>query len=222
MTAASLEYSTREPRTPSGELSPAIIVMHGYGANEADLMPVATVVSNIHKVISLRAPIELEWGGYAWYHLEQTPHGLRSDLESRLRSETLLMEALPLIIEQEKLDANRVVLVGFSQGAAMCYSLLSRHDLSTIGIRLEGVAAMSGYMPRDILEPLGAKNLNGLPVFISHGEFDELIPFIALDEAQSQLSRVGAKVTAEVYEMGHGIDEDVLDDLKRWFATNVI
>lgn len=218
MNAAALQYTVREPKNPTDGQTPAIIVLHGYGANELDLIPVATAASDRHKVISLRAPIELPWGGYAWYHLEQSIQGLRADLESRLRSETLVMEALPTLIEQEGLDADRIVLMGFSQGSAMCYSLIARHDLGTIGITLQGVAAMSGYIPRDALEPLAAKNLNGLPMFLSHGEYDELIPFISLDEARTQLTRAGANVTADIYEIGHGIDEDVLGDLHRWFS----
>lgn len=220
ITTTSLEYSVREPRIASDDLSPAIIVLHGFGANEGDLIPVATAVSDTHKVVSLRAPIELSPGSYAWYHLEQTLHGLRSDSESRIRSEALILEALPTIIEKEKLDTNRIVLLGFSQGAAMCYALLSRGDITNVGVKIKGVAALSGYMPRDIIVPLRAQHLNGLPIFISHGEFDEVIPFIALDEAQSLLTKIGAMVTAEVYEIGHGVDQDVLSDLTRWFAKS--
>ena len=216
-----LEYIVREPSEPNSRLSPAIIVFHGYGANEYDLLPVASAISSSAKIISFRAPIELGWGGFAWYNLTQTPQGLRTDTASRLESERIILESLPETIETEKLDPENIIFLGFSQGGGMCYTLIADDRLVQNGITLKAMIVLSGLLPRDIIEPLSQKQLNDLPVFISHGEYDEMIPFIALDEATSVLTKAGANVSAHAYEIGHGVDEDVLADLKKWFSANI-
>ncbi|HYM19472.1 MAG TPA: dienelactone hydrolase family protein [Candidatus Kapabacteria bacterium] len=216
-----LEYIVREPAAAESELPLSIIVFHGYGANEHDLVPIASALSKSAKIISLRGPIELPWGGYAWYHLEQTPQGLRSDTASRLESEVIIIGSLPEIIRKERIDPSNIILMGFSQGTAMCYSLLSRNDFAAVGISLKAVVALSGYVPQDIITPLSKKDLHGLPVFISHGEFDEVIPFSALAESSKYLAEAQAVVTSRHYPIGHGINDEVLSDLKKWFSSNI-
>ena len=214
-----MHYVTRTPSEPLTETAPTIVILHGYGANEDDLMPVASYFPPSLKIISLQAPIELEMGGYSWYHLEQSIQGLKSDIPSRLESETIVKNALPDILRKENADLNNIFLMGFSQGAAMCYSLLANNDFASQGITIRGVIAMSGYVPRDMIELLSLKHLSNFPVFISHGEFDDVVPPIALDEAEKILTKTGANVTANIYDIGHGIDMDVIRDLQRWLAS---
>ncbi len=214
-----MHYVTRTAPEPLSDTAQTLVILHGYGANEEDLMPVASYFPESLKIISLQAPIELEFGGYSWYHLEQSAQGLRSDIPSRLESERLVKNALPDILKKENADLNNIFLMGFSQGAAMCYSLLADNDFESKGITIRGVIALSGYVPRDVIESLSTKQLDNLPVFISHGEFDEVVPPIALDEAEKILTKAGANVTANIYDITHGIDMDVIRDVQKWFAT---
>jgi phospholipase/carboxylesterase len=212
-----LHYITAAPKVTTEK---TVIVLHGYGANEYDLLPIAESIPDI-KIISLRAPIELPWGGYAWYDLEQTPQGLRGDEVSRKANEVLLRISLTDILQKEQADLNNIFILGFSQGAAMSYALLTS-DFSTDGINIKGVMALSGYLPNETKELLQEKNLGGLPIFISHGEFDELITPAALDEATSLLSTAGAEVVANKYPIGHGVNDAVIDDLVQWYTSHFL
>lgn len=208
-------------RPASNAQAPTLVVMHGYGADEYDLLPIASGLRQEFNIVSLEAPLALPFGGFAWYHLEQTPQGLKADDESRKASEQLILSSLAEILDKEGFSRSAVHLMGFSQGAAMSYSLLGSHDLSTISITLKSVTAMSGYIPRDILPEIKAKKLAGFPVMITHGSYDDLIPSIALDEARDVLTQCGAVVEAKLYPIGHGVTEETIEDISNWFDTTI-
>ena len=213
----SMIYAVSRPPIES-EKSPVLVVLHGYGANERDLMPVAKSVAKKYPflIISLQAPIPLPPDGYAWYHLSQTEQGIVPDDLSRHESEELLVQSLRTIIEKEGGDPSRILFMGFSQGAAVCYSLMTMYQLENYGLGVIGTIAMSGYLPRDILAPLSKKQFTGTPFFISHGQFDDLIPHQALNEAENLLRQQGAKVTAHMYAAGHGVLPETVSDIAEW------
>jgi phospholipase/carboxylesterase len=213
-----LEYTVRKPQVPT-EKPPVLLALHGYGADDQDLLPIAEQLDPRFLIISLRAPIPLQGAGYAWYHLTQTESGLRPDDLSRHESEDEVAVSIAPIIEKEAGDIERVILMGFSQGAAIGYSLLTAYNLLNYGVRVLGSIHMSGYLPRDVLDPLSQKQFGGLPIFISHGEFDDLIPPMALTEAEELLSKQGANVTAKMYECGHGVLPETVLDIQAWVAT---
>jgi phospholipase/carboxylesterase len=223
-----MEYVTRQPRigmTPAlqenDQKPPVLVVLHGYGTDEYDLLPIAEQIGEQYLIISLQAPIERPNGGHAWYDLIQTENGIIPDDLTRHESEEMLVASLANIINQEGGDVNRVVLIGFSQGAAVIYSLLTVYDLKNYGITPIASINMSGYIPRDILEAISEKRFDGFPFFISHGEFDELIPMQALGEAEKLLTQQGADVTARMYPVGHGVLPETVEDIISWMKMKI-
>lgn len=200
---------------------PVLVVLHGYGTDEYDLLPIAEQIGEQYLIISLQAPIERPNGGHAWYDLIQTENGIIPDDLTRHESEEMLVASLANIINQEGGDVNRVVLIGFSQGAAVIYSLLTVYDLKNYGITPIASINMSGYIPRDILEAISEKRFDGFPFFISHGEFDELIPMQALGEAEKLLTQQGADVTARMYPVGHGVLPETVEDIISWMKMKI-
>ena len=200
---------------------PVLIVLHGYGADECDLLSIAEEIAPNFLTISLRAPIPLAQGGYAWYHLTQTESGLHPDDLSRHESEDAVARNLSAIVDREGGDPNEVVLMGFSQGAAICYSLLITYQLQNYGITPRASINMSGYLPRDILHALDQKHFEGFPFFISHGEFDDLIPPMAMNEAEDLLSKHGAIVTTHLYGTGHGVIPETIADIADWMKETI-
>lgn len=211
-----MNYTTREPQSKSLSPPTTLIILHGYGADEYDLLPIASQLDPSLLIISIQAPIELGWGGYAWYHLFQTPTGFRPDDESRIKSEELLISSLAAIIKKEGGDPEKVFLMGFSQGAAMCYSLIGRHDLSDEGIHIRAVIALSGYVPDDVHEPLSKKDLFHIPFFLSHGIHDELIDPSKMQIAKNILEKADAPTITKEYEIGHGLTEETVSDIRKW------
>ncbi|MFI5263463.1 MAG: alpha/beta hydrolase [Candidatus Kapaibacterium sp.] len=213
-----MNYEIRRPKT-SDSLPPVLIILHGYGADEFDLLPIASQLDQSFLAISIQAPIKLSWGGYAWYELTQTPTGFRENDNSRKKSEEMLLAELPRIIAKEGGDPNQVFLMGFSQGAAMCYSLIGCHDLSKQGIIIRAVIIMSGFIPADVTEVLRKKDLSQIPFFLSHGVFDELIPPLAMELAKNILQDAHAKTLAKEYEIGHGLTEETVSDIRNWMNS---
>ena len=197
---------------------PVLVVLHGYGADEQDLLPIAEELGTERLIISLQAPIPLGGGGYAWYYLEETAGGIIPDELSRHESEDMLVHTLASIIEREGGDPNDILLMGFSQGSAVCYSLVTLYNFQNYGLTVRGVIAMSGYLPRDILGPLTQKDFARLPMFLAHGEDDPLIPSIALEEAEDLLSAHGANVTAKLYPTVHAVHPDTVGDVVEWLG----
>ncbi len=74
---------------------------------------------------------------------------------------------------------------------------------------------MSGYIPKPLLGSFS--NLNNLPIFITHGTDDDLIPVEALHQAKDILCDAGADVEALTYEIGHGLTQDTLSDIAEWY-----
>ncbi len=223
-----MQHITRRPKTGGTptlqnavEKPPVLVVLHGYGTDEYDLLPIAEQIGGEFLIISLQAPIELHNGGHSWYDLLQTPSGIIPDDMTRHDSEEQLLASLPRIIEQEGGDANRVVLLGFSQGAALIFSLLAVYDLKNYGIIPIASINMSGYIPRDILEAISEKQFDDFPFFISHGEFDELIPIQALAEAEKLLTQQGADVMAKMYQCGHGVLPETVGDIISWMKLKI-
>lgn len=213
-----LRYLALPPKALSNSKPSVLLILHGYGADEHDLLFLRDLVGPEYLTISLQAPIPLSWGGYAWYHLGQGENGLVPDDESRKESEKLLVNELAAVIEKEGGNLEDVLLAGFSQGAAMSYSILNR-DLKQIGITLRGLLIMSGYIPRDIVEDFSKKQIDGLNVMITHGTHDELISHEALSEASNILESQGASVTARLYECGHGMLPETIEDIRIWIAS---
>ena len=211
-----MTYTTHKPQNQTSSPAPVLLILHGYGADEFDLLPIAAKLDPEYLAISIQAPIELDWGGYAWYHLEQTAAGLKSDSKSRIASEDLLIQSLPDILKKEGGDPNQIYLMGFSQGSAMCYSLIGKHDFEKLGLNVRGVIIMSGYIPEDVIEPLRKKDLSSIPFFLSHGIHDDLIPPIAMKVAKDILEKAGAKTFAKDYEIGHGLTEETVSDIRKW------
>ena len=144
---------------------------------------------------------------------------------SRHESEEMLVAALPAIIDQEGGDVNRVMLMGFCQGAAVIYSLLMVYDLRNYGITPIASINMSGYIPtRYSGSNIREAKFDGSPqasFFFSHGEFDELIPMQALGEAEKLLTRQGADVTARMYPVGHGVLPETVEDIISWMKLRI-
>jgi len=202
----------------SVELSPAkagldrtLVLLHGFGADEHDLLPLGHELDPRLRVVSLQAPIALDFGGRAWFNLEQTPQGFAFDVAEVAEGARLALEA----VEEIARRSPRPLLCGFSQGAGMALSVaLARPDLTS------GVLILSGVPPR-AQEPPAQGALHGLPAFVAHGLHDPLIPVEVGRATRDLLQRLGAGVTYREYPMGHMVIPAELSDARTWLSTVV-
>ena len=180
-----------------------LILLHGFGADEHDLLPLAKELDPALAVVSLAAPIALEQGGRAWYRLQEGPQGISFDPREVLEAGNIALEA----VEEIAKETPDPILCGFSQGGGMALAAA----LAKPGL-VHTILALSAVPPRR--EGDG----KGLRVFLGHGTFDPLIPIQVGRATRDLLAKLGAKVTYREYPMGHMICAEELSDARNFLA----
>lgn len=203
-----LEHVYVPPERDDGPV-PAVVVLHGRGADEEDLLPVAREFPDELAVLSLRAPDRLR-GGYTWYELDLPDgdlHRSQPDADDFRRSLDLIVESVDAASDAYGLDPDRIGPFGFSQGAIAALSLLIEAPS-----RYAWVVALHGYLAASHADRESA-GLAGKPVFVGAGSADRIIPASRSADAAERLEEMGAAVERGVYPGGHGIGPEELDDV---------
>lgn len=213
-----LEHRSVAPEADEGP-APAVVLVHGRGADEEDLLGLRTHLPDRLHVLSVRAPAPLG-RGYTWYDLDLSGGGLHAsqpDPEDFRRSLDALDAFVGRAVDAYELDPDRVGLFGFSQGAILSMtSVLERPD------RYDWCVALHGYLP-DTHDPAteSVEGVEGFPVFLGTGTEDDVIPAERTERAAEALAAAGLDVTFETYPTGHGIGPDELDDAVRWVEARL-
>jgi phospholipase/carboxylesterase len=196
----------------SVESENCVVMLHGYGANKYDLFELKQFFPKIH-VISLEGPLDLAMmgapGGRAWFNLEFTPYGISYNEEEIVDVLTKLAKEIKSIKDRFK----NVILLGFSQGCILTHGLLLQNpDLISAAICLSGRFSERVFL--DDFKP----NLDGKPVFISHGLYDDVIPIQSGRQIMDFYKTTQADVTIKEYGMGHEISPNCTHDFEEWFT----
>jgi phospholipase/carboxylesterase len=188
-----------------------LVMLHGYGANEEDLISLGAAIDPRLACVGIRAPLSLPWGGYAWYPLVPRGAGIDfnpDDVAEAVRQATEAIEAIA------KRDGRAPILLGFSQGGGVALSLaLLRPDLVRAVIALSAVPPMVPMAQRAPRETLAR-----LPIFAAHGTRDEILPIVYGQTTRATLEESGCNVDWHTYVMGHEICDDELKDLRTFVA----
>jgi len=214
----SLEYLVRQPKTKA-ENTPLIILLHGYGSNEEDLFSFAEELPDSMLVISVRAPLSMGFGSYAWYtiHFETNDASKFSDIpEAKLALQKIGI-FINEIISEYKVDKNNVFLFGFSQGTILSIAFaLNNPD------KINHVIALSGYVNAELLnKDVGISNFHDLDFFVSHGTVDQVIPVIWARKTPGFLNNLGIKNSYQEYHVGHGVAPQNFYDLNDWIKERI-
>lgn len=200
-----------------GDPSPAAVVLHGRGADENDLLPVARRLPDALAVVSLRAPDRLQ-GGYTWYGLDLPDgdlHRSQPDADDLRRSLDAVAASIDAATGAYGLDPERIGLLGFSQGAVVSLALLLESPS-----RYAWVAALHGYLAASHADR-APDGIAGKPVFVGAGRGDRIIPASRAADATELLRDLGAAVEHGIYDGGHGIGPGELDDLVAFVEQRV-
>ena len=186
---------------PLAEATGALILLHGRGGSAQEMLTLA-------RDLQASSPAVLAWlvpeaAGRLWY-----PFSLLEKVE---RNRPALNSALGLVkrvmekIAAANLAPERVVLLGFSQGASVVLEFAARNAR-----RYGGIIAFSGALlgpegtPRDY-----EGSLTGTPLFLGHGDSDPNLPKRRVDETATVFERLGAVVTKKMYPgLGHAMNGD--------------
>jgi len=204
----------------------SVIWLHGLGADGHDFEPIVPQLG-LSDALPVRfifphappIPVTLN-GGYimpAWYDIKQNDLGIEHDSTGIRHS----AKGIQMLIEQEEMHgipSNRIILAGFSQGAAMAMH---------VGLRqaepLAGMIVLSGYllMPEQIdqLADQFARTSNTVPLFMAHGVHDPVVPFSLGEHARRTLEPLGYAIQWHSYPMEHNVCPEEIRHIGAWINT---
>ena len=194
---------------PLDRAQAAMLLVHGRGASAHDIL---TLVPEFDRPgWAYLAP---QAAAHTWYPLSFLSPIARN--EPHLSSALARLDALLAQVVQAGIPAERVVLLGFSQGACLCAEYVARHAR-----RYGGLVALSGGLigpdgtPRDY-----PGSLDGTPVFLGCSDVDPHIPQARVLESADVFRRLGGQVTARLYPgLGHTVNQDEIDAVKAIMAA---
>jgi phospholipase/carboxylesterase len=203
---------TFQERPAAGHAAGLLVLHHGRGANERDLLGLGEVLDPGRRwhVVTPRAPLELG-GGYHWYVVPRVGY---PDPETFHAAYGKLAAFHDQLWERTGIAPERTVFGGFSMGSVMSYSV------GLAGDRPEpaGILAFSGFIPTvEGWQPDLASRAD-LPVFIAHGRRDPIMEIDFARRARSLLEAGGLPVEYHESDAGHEIDPGHLRAAAGWLA----
>ena len=210
----SLEYLERPA---AGEPSGLLVLHHGRGSDEQDLIGLADVLDperRLH-VVSPRAPLELAGSpGYHWYVVPRVGYPDRETFEAAYGALTTLHDAL---WDQTGVTPERTVLGGFSMGTVMSYSTALPADRPPVA----GVLAFSGFIPVVEGWTPDLASRQDTRVFIAHGRRDPVMEVGFARRARELLEQGGLDVEYHESDAAHQIDPAHIRSAASWLETTL-
>jgi len=206
-----LTYEVVPPRSGSAP-HPVLVLLHGRGADEHDLLGLEPALDPRLLILSARATHPL-MGGYAWYDI----YGIGEPNQEHLRQSVEAIAAFCTeAVAAHQGDPDRLYALGFSQGAAMVGGLLL-----TGAAALAGGVMLSGYVPVGAELDERPQDLKGRPVFVGHGTHDGVIPLPFGRATRDFFTAQQADLTYREYPMAHQIGSEELSDAAQWLKVQL-
>ncbi len=210
-----LQKLIRPPDSPS-DLPPVLVLMHGLGADEHDLMGLASELDERLCVVSLRAPGRCEFGGYAWFDVTWDENGVHADEEGALAARELVLTELESLPEALGFQPAKLFLGGFSQGAMMTLGVALNSPQILSGAILLSGRLLPKFVPNEV-----SPDLIRLPFLIQHGVADQVVPVAEAREAKRFLEGMGVPLAYQEYPMGHEISFESLENIRIWLSNQI-
>lgn len=183
-----------------------VLVLHGTGGDESDLLPLGAAVAPGSALLSPRGKVR-ENGAPRFF--KRVALGVFDQADLAARTD----ELVTFVHEAAKaygFDPNRVVAVGYSNGANIASSAFLRHP----GIFSRAVL----FRPMVPFVPDPPPLLNGMPVYIAAGRVDPIVRHENTEELVRVLNMAGATVTIRWEEAGHALTSGEVQGAADWLA----
>ncbi len=192
---------------------PTILALHGRGSNEQDLIELAPHLPDGLLWISPRAPLALGPNSYEWFRVRVIG---RPDPEQVLAALETIDHFIDEILSTYPVDAQKLFLLGFSQGSllSLCYTL-------SHASRIAGVIAQSGYIPNTVDLEINEAELKDKPFILTHGEQDTMLPIDWARASRDRLQRLGVDLTYNEFQMGHTVSMESLSVISGWLSKQL-
>jgi phospholipase/carboxylesterase len=207
-----------------------VVLLHGFGAPGDDLVALADGLDVTARFVCPEAPLEL--GGLygdsrAWWLLDLArledelrsggPRDRRDEVPDGLpAARAHVLRLIDQLSARFAVPPDRIVLGGFSQGAMLALDVALHREVPPAGLVLMSgtLIAQSEWEPR-------MASLAKVPVLLSHGRHDQLLPFSVAEALRDRLTAVGAAVEWHAFLGGHEIPQVVLSALRGFLAARL-
>ncbi|MCF6742758.1 serine esterase [Blastococcus sp. KM273128] len=189
--------------------APLVVLLHGRGSDERDIIGLADLLPAGPAYAAVRAPIG-EGGGYAWF----ANRGIGRPVPESLTATVAWFRAwLDKVAPPER----PVVLAGFSGGATFAGGVVLDDPA-----RFAGLATLYATLPWDAGVPTTPGRLAGVPVLVTQGDADTVIPVELQARSWQYLHTAsGAELTARRSPGGHGLTRDDAAALATWITDRI-
>ncbi|MBM2804184.1 MAG: phospholipase/Carboxylesterase [Deltaproteobacteria bacterium] len=204
---------------PGAGPHPTILTLHGRGANAFDLLSLAPYLcGGKFLIICPQAPLATQISpdqvGYAWYSMSL---GGAPDVQGMLASQKQLQSVLDDCVNRYPIDRKKLLVLGFSQGGVMAYSLALANPE-----RFAALVALSSWLPPELVPLLNVSaKVQALPTLVHHGKQDPTIEVERARKSVERLREMKMAPTYREYEMGHEIRPRSLADISAWIEQTV-
>ncbi|MCC7230850.1 MAG: alpha/beta hydrolase [Fimbriimonadaceae bacterium] len=183
-----------------------LLLLHGTGGNENDLIPLGETVLPGAAILSPRGHID-EHGAFRFFR--RFAEGV-FDIQSIREEAAGLAGFIAASARKYGFDPSRVVTIGFSNGANIGHSLMCLHpDAVHDGVFIRAMVT---------LPDLQASGLAGKRAFLSTGKLDPIVPNENALQLEAQLTSGGAEVTHHWVDAGHNLTRNEIDAIRVWLA----
>jgi phospholipase/carboxylesterase len=188
------------------ESGPTLLLLHGTGGNEEDLIPLGQDLLSGASILSPRGKVS-EYGASRFFR--RLAEGV-FDHEDLLFRTHELAEFVEAAAREYGFDPSKIVAVGYSNGANVAASTILLHP----GL-LQAAVLFRAMVP---FEPEVTPDLSGLPVFMAAGRMDRMIPQDNTQRLADILTEAGAEVDLSWRDVGHPLTYEEVGEAKEWLS----
>jgi len=187
--------------------SPTLLLLHGTGGNEEDLIPLGQELAPGAAILSPRGKVS-EYGAPRFFR--RLAEGV-FDHEDLLFRTHELAEFVEAASEEYGFDPSKLIAVGYSNGANVAASMILLHP----GL-LRAAVLFRAMVP---FEPEVTPDLSGMPVFMAAGRRDRMIPLDNAQRLAEILGEAGADVDLRWRDTGHPLAYEEVGEAKEWVSN---
>lgn len=195
-------------RAVDGKSSASIVMLHGLGGNESSMWALENAVPKDAFIITPRALFPLTTESYSWTPPRSSGWASLEDFHPSVKAVEKMLEGLE---HESQFDRNRLVLMGFSQGAALAFAIAAQSELKPVAM-----IVASGFIPQGDLT-----GLRDISIFWGHGSHDEWIPIERAKREAEHLADMGLRVNFCETDVGHKLGLECLEGLRKWLKTKI-
>ncbi|MFL7894058.1 MAG: alpha/beta hydrolase [Anaerolineales bacterium] len=188
------EWVVRQ-RIPEGDgVHRLLLLLHGWTGDEDSMWIFTPRLPSSYLILAPRGLTETHLGGYGWEKVGSRSWPGAADFQEAIEALFGLIHS----VSRPGLQNNQIDLIGFSQGAALAYTMLLEYPE-----KINKLAGLSGFLPAGLEQNIFEKALSGKKVFVSHGTKDGMVPIEQGRIVVRELKSAGADVIYCEEDVGH-------------------